>query len=875
MTFNMRTAFFLYLFFPLFTFSQIDHWETVVLPSDDWKYLVPTSQPNLNWNQLEFNASSWNSGPSGFGFGDDDDATVIFSAMSVYIRKTFEITDASAVGSMVLDIDYDDGFVAYLNGQEIARNLIFGENPEFDQPIEGSHEAMLYQGYAPERFEVDPSLLNLGKNILAVQVHNRSNDSSDLSALPVLSLGINNTSTNYSTPPSWFVTPYVPVEVNFVSSNLPIVVIETNQGQEIPNEPKIAATMKIIYRDAGARNFLTDVSDASTLNYDGAIKIEVRGSSSSILDKKQYAFTPYDDLGEKINVSLLDMPKENDWILNGLAYDASFIRDFLSYKLSNLIGNYASRGRYCEVVLNGEFRGIYVLQEKLKADDSRIDINKIKESQLTLPKLTGGYITKADKNEGFDTPAWYMGSYGWGSVNYIHEHPKPTTVQPEQNEYIKGQFESLQNQVNPPSNSSITSGYPSVIDVPSFVDFMILNEFASNADSYQFSTFFHKDRNGKLRAGPIWDFNLTFGNDLFSMGFDRSKTDVWQLLYGNMGSFFWTDLFNDPVFNCYFRKRWQALTAPGMPLNSSEIFTFIDETTALISEAAQRQEILSGTTGEFNQQISDIKTFISARIAWISMKLTEISESNNAFQCDNITTPLLVISKINYNPLVDAALDSDDYEFIEIKNNSTSTIDLTGIYFGGLGLTYQFENGATISGGESIFLSNKSESFLLRYGFNSFGEFSRNLSNDSEDLVLRDAYGNIIDEVKYKDVVPWPEDADGNGSFLKLVSVDLDNSLASSWVAQNDTAENLSVNAFQYENLISLAPNPVSDKLKINSANGKISTITLWSVNGKLYDTYNLNSHQFELDMSHFENGLYLLQIQTDRASFVKKIIKN
>jgi hypothetical protein len=164
---------------------------------------------------------------------------------------------------------------------------------------------------------------------------------------------------------------------------------------------------------------------------------------------------------------------------------------------------------------------------------------------------------------------------------------------------------------------------------------------------------------------------------------------------------------------------------------------------------------------------------------------------------------------------------------------------------------------------------------LLRYGFNSFGEFSRNLSNDSEDLIIRDAYGNIIDEVKYKDVLPWPEDADGNGAFLKLVSVDLDNSLASSWIAQNDTAENLSVNAFQYENFVSLAPNPVSDKLKINIAKGKISTIKLWSVNGKLYDTYTLNNQQFELDMSNFENGLYLLQIQTDTESFVKKVIKN
>jgi hypothetical protein len=859
----MRQLYIVYLIFPLFTFAQIDHWESVVLPGDIWNYLVPTSQPNANWNQSFFVSSIWSSGPSGFGFGDDDDATVISPTMSVYIRKNIEITDVSAIEFMVLDIDYDDGFVAYLNGHEIARNLVSGEVPGFDQPSEGFHEALLYQGYGPERFEVDPSFLNTGTNVFAVQVHNQSSDSSDLSALPVLSLGINNTSYDYRTPPSWFVTPYVPVTVNFQSSNLPVVVIDTDQ--EIPNEPKIDATMKIIYRGEGERNLLTDVSDATTLNYDGAIKIEVRGSSSALLDKKQYAFTPYDDLGEKINVSILDMPKENDWILNGLAYDDSYIRDYISYKLSNLTGNYASRGRYCEVVLNGDFQGIYVLQEKLKADDSRIDINKIKETQLTLPKLTGGYITKTDKIEGSDTAAWSMDNYLGYQSNFVHEHPKPTTVQPEQNEYIKGQFESLQEKVTAPSDSSITNGYPSVIDIPSFVDFMLLNEFASNADAYEFSTFFHKDRNGKLRAGPIWDFNLTYGNDLFFWGYDRSKTDVWQFNFGgNDGPKFWKDLFDDEVFKCYLAKRWQTLTATGMPLNSGEIFTFIDTTTALISEAVERQETVTGTIGVFEQQIIDIKDFISARITWISNELTDTS------LCATITTPPLVISKINYNPLVDETLDSDDFEFIEIKNNSSSVVD-----FGGLGFTYQFENGATVSGGGSIFLSNKSESFLQRYGFDSFGEFSRNLSNDSEDLVLRDAYGNIIDQVKYKDVLPWPEDADGNGAFLKLVSLDSDNSLASSWIAQNDTAENLSVNAFQYGNFISVAPNPVSDKLKINSANGKISTIQLWSVNGKLFDTYNLNNQQFELDMSNFENGLYLLQIQTDSESFVKKIIKN
>ena len=861
-----------FLFLSIFSYtlhSQVNHWESVVLPGDSWQYITPNAQPSSNWNQLGYNALGWNTGISGFGYGDDDDATILEPTMSVYLRRAFYVVDASAIESIILDLDYDDGFIAYVNGQEVARNLMTGAVPAYNQASDGWREPNLPQGLLPERFAVDPILLNNGTNVIAVQVHNYSLDSSDLTALPVLSFGINNSSTFYSPPPSWFEAPYVPVEVNFESSNLPIVVINTDQGQEIPNDPKIDATMQIINRDNGDRNFLTDVSDPTALDYDGPIKIEFRGSTSSLLDKKQYAFTPYDAAGEKINVSYLDMPRENDWILNGLAYDPSYIRDFISYRLSNLTGNYASRGRYCELVVNGDFRGLYILQEKLKADDSRIDIKKIKEDDITLPKLTGGYITKTDKIEGADVQAWSMPNYGGWESNFVHEHPKPNTVMPEQHDYIKNQFETLQSMVNSPSNNDITQGFPSIIDIPSFIDFMIINELASNVDAYEFSTFFHKDRNGKLRAGPIWDFNLTFGNDLFSWGYDRSHTDVWQFFdQGNMGPKFWKDLFEDPIYKCYLTQRWQELTASGMPLNSDEIFGLIDATTTLINEAAGRQEMVSGTTGVFEQQILEIKTFILERINWISNALTDTS------LCDDIVTPALVISKINYHPLVADELDSSDFEFIEITNNSFSSIDLTGIYFGGLGLTYQFPNGAVLAGQQSIFLSNESDSFFERYGFEPFGEFSRSLSNDGEDLILRDAYGNIIDLVIYNDALPWPEEADGEGAFLKLISFDLDNTLASSWMAQNDTSENLSSAQFQSESIISVYPNPVTDILRINSTSNKINKLKIISLSGQLLAIYNFDGREVEFDLSVYQSGIYLLQIETDTDVLIRKIVK-
>jgi hypothetical protein len=115
---------------------------------------------------------------------------------------------------------------------------------------------------------------------------------------------------------------------------LPIVIIETDKNpstgkpQDIPDNPKILASMKIIFRSNGSRNALTDQSDPTLLNYNGRIRIEIRGSTSQVLEKKPYSLTTYKSDEKTLNnVSLLGMPEENDWILNSLAFDSSLIRD--------------------------------------------------------------------------------------------------------------------------------------------------------------------------------------------------------------------------------------------------------------------------------------------------------------------------------------------------------------------------------------------------------------------------------------------------------------------------------------------------------------------------------------------------------------------
>ena len=161
----------------------------------------------------------------------------------------------------------------------------------------------------------------------------------------------------------------------FTDSNLPIVLITTDNNPnsgfplEILDDPRVLANMKIIYHKDGSPNYLTDKNTTEHLNYNGRINIEIRGSSSQDLPKKPYGLTTLKaDNVTNNNVSLLGMPSENDWILNSLAFDPSLIRDYISYNISRQMGNYAPRTVYCEVVINGAYVGLYMLEEKLKSD---------------------------------------------------------------------------------------------------------------------------------------------------------------------------------------------------------------------------------------------------------------------------------------------------------------------------------------------------------------------------------------------------------------------------------------------------------------------------------------------------------------------------
>ncbi|MCD4695974.1 MAG: CotH kinase family protein [Bacteroidales bacterium] len=207
--------------------NVIDHWETIIHAEDTWKYWIPYSDPDSAWASLNFNDTTWLEGPGGFGRGDGDDNTVLpDSVATVYIRKTFNIADTSVISSALLHMDYDDAFVAFLNGVEIARTNNIGWPGKYQHWYDISydvHTALMIQGLLPEEYSISPSqlksIIKEGENVLAVQGFNAWNNHGNSSLIPYLSVSVKDTSHFYSNLPEWFGNKPVYLHTNFKLSS--------------------------------------------------------------------------------------------------------------------------------------------------------------------------------------------------------------------------------------------------------------------------------------------------------------------------------------------------------------------------------------------------------------------------------------------------------------------------------------------------------------------------------------------------------------------------------------------------------------------------------------------------------------------------------
>ena len=398
------------------------------------------------------------------------------------------------------------------------------------------------------------------------------------------------------------------------SSDLPIVVVDT-YGETIRNEPKISAFMGVIRNPAGTRNAITDVFN----DFEGVIGIELRGKSSQTFPKKQYGVETRTPDNDDRDVALLGLPAESDWVLHAPYSDKTLMRNVLAYDLANRMGRYASRTRYCELVLNGSYQGVYVLMEKIKRGKQRVDIKKLAATDLTAPDVSGGYILKIDKVDWYDST--FTTSNG---VQLVHVYPKGTDIQTQQRTWIRNYMNAFEAALNSTAFTNPASGYAAYIDVDSFVDHYILVQATKNIDGLRLSAYMYKDRNGPLVAGPAWDFNLSLGNANYLNGY---RSNGWYTCTTGFAVPWWWDrMLQDPAFVRRCRDRWNELRA-GV-LDCARLHAFVDRTALTLAEAQQRNfqrwPILGtyvwpnwyiGQT--YDQEVAWMRQWLVGRIGWI------------------------------------------------------------------------------------------------------------------------------------------------------------------------------------------------------------------------------------------------------------------
>ncbi|MBN1998819.1 CotH kinase family protein [candidate division KSB1 bacterium] len=428
----------------------------------------------------------------------------------------------------------------------------------------------------------------------------------------------------------------------FTSSNLPIVFLDTG-GKRIPeSDPRIVAEMGIVDNGLGNRNNVSDDLNG----YDGLINIEIRGSSSAGWAKKQYNVETQLPDGTLNNVSLLGLPAENDWILNAPYIDKSLIRNVLTYHLARKMGRYAPRTRYCEVVLNGEYQGVYILMEKIKRDRNRVDISEMNSSDVTGDAVTGGYMIKIDKPGDDFFVSDYTPANGTGyQIKYQYHYPKDRDILPQQKVYIQQFIKEFEDVLAGSKWDDPVEGYSRYIDVDSWVDYMVIAELAKNVDAYRLSHYMHKDRDsidGRLYMGPVWDYNLAYG---LANYYDGTDTDDWMLEELSRGNDirhdgnqipFWMDkLFFAPEVKRRFYQRWDQLRQDILSLDYLK--NYINSVADTLDEAQKRNfEIWTGpgepkarrdgfwpvpevfyTFQTYSDEVNYLISWITNRIHWI------------------------------------------------------------------------------------------------------------------------------------------------------------------------------------------------------------------------------------------------------------------
>jgi hypothetical protein len=421
------------------------------------------------------------------------------------------------------------------------------------------------------------------------------------------------------------------------------------EASGITNEPKVMGRFRLIEDHPGTfdHTSLKDLADRPA-SVDTKMGIEIRGRSSQSRPKKAYSIELRDDAGASRAIGLLGMPKESDWVLYACTYDRSCLRNALAYTLAReMNGGWHPRFQFVEVYLNGQYNGLYNLVERIKRDKSRVDLPEPAESKA-LGDVSGGYIVRIEFN-GKEPKAQRTFKPAGADREYVYSFPRYTDIKADHRDYLNKFLSDLETMMRGASFADAATGYPKWLEVGSWVDHTLMREFARDIDAYRLSTYLFKRADadgGKFHAGPVWDFDRTFGNATY---YDADKTEGWSTEDARrantampLGKYeypppWWTKLLRHGPFREKMGCRWKSLRESGeRPFATDKINAKLDAWVTHVTAAQKRDDARWKNIGSmidttipprgatWAEEVAFLKRWVRDRAAWLDRTISPL-----------------------------------------------------------------------------------------------------------------------------------------------------------------------------------------------------------------------------------------------------------
>jgi hypothetical protein len=441
-----------------------------------------------------------------------------------------------------------------------------------------------------------------------------------------------------------------------LSSDLPIVLID-GYGTGKPEDKEVYKDVAfMVFEPQNGTTTLTVLPNLATRG-----GYHVRGQSSANFPQTPYKIEFWDNNGKDADYPLLGMPSDSDWALIPPYYDRALIRNPFVYTLGRDMGMEAPRTAYAEVYINYEsrpvsdadYQGIYWISETIKNNKVRTNLKQLEEEDKVAPKISGGYIFKFDQLAaeepkllctgsdpipgGFGGPGGPGGPGGggmggggstgtcWTDLELVD--PDPTNV--EQTTWLTAYIQQFHDSLH----TTPIGNYAEFIDVPSFVDYLIVNELTRNVDAYVRSAYYFKDRDGKLKAGPLWDYN-------FSLAVGGQGTidpaGGWQFQGTRNINNWYPKLTSDPAFMTLVKARYaelrqnllstaameQRITMLSAPLTNAVARDFVKWPVADVYPTSNGF-VRGPTVATWPEQVQAMRDYVSARLTWMDTQLAQ------------------------------------------------------------------------------------------------------------------------------------------------------------------------------------------------------------------------------------------------------------